>query len=60
MPGAARRQVTLFCLPKIQVTKQKGTPPRQPFGLPSVFRVNRAAALNSAFGLRQTQPTSPD
>ena len=59
MPGAARQQVTLFCLPKIQVTKQKGTPPHRPFGLPSVFRANRAAALNSAFGLRQTQPTAP-
>jgi hypothetical protein len=60
MPGAARQQVTLFCLSKIQVTKQKDTPPHRPFGLPSVFRVNRAAALNSAFGLRQTQPTAPD
>jgi hypothetical protein len=44
MPGAARQQVTLFCLPKIQVTKQKGTPPRRPYGLPSVFRKDRAAA----------------
>jgi hypothetical protein len=42
MPGAARQQVTLFCLPKIQVTKQKGTPPRRPCGLPSVFRKDRA------------------
>ncbi|GAO37737.1 hypothetical protein SCT_3173 [Sulfuricella sp. T08] len=44
MPGAARQQVTLFCLPKIQVTKQKGTLPRRPFGLPSVFLKIRAAA----------------
>jgi len=44
MPGAARQQVTLFCLPKIQVTKQKGTLPRRPYGLPSVFLKIRAAA----------------
>jgi hypothetical protein len=34
----------LYSLPKIQVTKQKGTLLRRPFGLPSDFRVNRAAA----------------
>ena len=44
MPGAARQQVTLFCLPKIQVTKQNGTHPHRPFGLPSIFRKDRAAA----------------
>ena len=44
MPGAARQQVTLFCLPKIQVTKQKGTHLHRPYGLPSVFLKDRAAA----------------
>jgi len=44
MPGAARQQVTLFCLSKIEVTKQKDTHPHRPCGLPTIFRKDRAAA----------------
>jgi hypothetical protein len=33
LPGS---RLLYFALPKIQVTKQKGTLPRRPYGLPSV------------------------
>jgi hypothetical protein len=59
VPGLPGGQVTFLASPR-KANQKKATRPHRPFGLPSIFRANRAAALNSAFGLRQTQPTSPD
>ena len=41
--GAARRQVTFLASPR-KANQKKATPPHRPFGLPSVFRKDRAAA----------------
>ncbi|MHB1245093.1 MAG: hypothetical protein ACYCZH_01540 [Sulfuriferula sp.] len=54
MPGAARRLVSFFCLPKKKGTKENGTPFRRPCVARQAGRLR-----NSADGLRQSSPTSP-
>jgi hypothetical protein len=43
-PGIARRQVPVLLLAQEKGTKEKGTPLRRSFGLPSPCRSSRAAA----------------
>jgi hypothetical protein len=39
--GVARQLVTFFCFAKKKVTKEKATPARRPFGVPSVAQLVR-------------------
>jgi len=59
--GAARQQVTFFCLPKRSVTQEKGTPLPRPYGLNLALPKKSGGRPNSGLkALRQVRPTAPD
>src|SRR5664279_2381024 len=53
--GVARQLVTFFCFAKKKVTKEKATPARRPFGVPSIFR-QQAGLRNSPWRGTQNVP----
>ena len=67
MPGAARRLVSLFCLPKIKVPNKRAPHSTAPSGFPALLakpggcatRPSRPHKTRSAAELRQCSPTSP-